>query len=341
VTERKKSEKERKERVRVFYYDKDKLEERAVKSERELPPKNRSGVMWINVDGVHDVKLIEKIGKRFGLHDLVLKDVVNTEQRPKVENFDSHLLVVLKMLSKKGDKSNRIEIEQVSFVLGEKFVISFQEKERDVFDPIRERIRNEKSPIRKMGADYLLYSLIDEMVDNYFVILEKLGEEMELLEKTLISRRSKNAMNRIHRLKVELIHLRKSVWPLREVFSALTEINALTEVPLIKKATKIYFRDVYGNVIQAIDAIETYREMLSGMLDIHLSSVSNRLNGIMKMLTIIATIFVPLTFITGIYGMNFAYMPELRWYWGYPVTLLFMLAIGVSMMIYFKRKGWL
>lgn len=341
MTERKKSEKERKERVRVFYYDKDKLEERAVKSERELPPKNRSGVMWINVDGVHDVKLIEKIGKRFGLHDLVLKDVVNTEQRPKVENFDSHLLVVLKMLSKKGDKSNRIEIEQVSFVLGEKFVISFQEKERDVFDPIRERIRNEKSPIRKMGADYLLYSLIDEMVDNYFVILEKLGEEMELLEKTLISRRSKNAMNRIHRLKVELIHLRKSVWPLREVFSALTEINALTEVPLIKKATKIYFRDVYGNVIQAIDAIETYREMLSGMLDIHLSSVSNRLNGIMKMLTIIATIFVPLTFITGIYGMNFAYMPELRWYWGYPVTLLFMLAIGVSMMIYFKRKGWL
>jgi len=206
VTERKKSEKERKERVRVFYYDKDKLEERAVKSERELPPKNRSGVMWINVDGVHDVKLIEKIGKRFGLHDLVLKDVVNTEQRPKVENFDSHLLVVLKMLSKKGDKSNRIEIEQVSFVLGEKFVISFQEKERDVFDPIRERIRNEKSPIRKMGADYLLYSLIDEMVDNYFVILEKLGEEMELLEEALISRRSKNAMNRIHRLKVELIH---------------------------------------------------------------------------------------------------------------------------------------
>ena len=341
MTERKKSEKERKERVRVFYYDKAKFEERAVKSERELPSKSRSGVMWINVDGVHDVKLIEKIGKRFGLHDLVLKDVVNTEQRPKVENFDSHLFVVLKMLSKKGDKSNRIEIEQVSFVLGEKFVISFQEKEGDVFDPVRERIRNEKSPIRKMGADYLLYSLIDEVVDNYFVILEMLGEEMELLEEALISRRSKNAMNRIHRLKVELIHLRKSVWPLREVFSAFTEINALTEVPLIKKATKIYFRDVYGNVIQAIDAIETYREMLSGMLDIHLSSVSNRLNGIMKMLTIIATIFVPLTFITGIYGMNFAYMPELRWYWGYPVTLLFMLAIGISMMIYFKRKGWL
>ena len=238
--------------------------------------------MWINVDGVHDVKLIEKIGKRFGLHDLVLKDVVNTEQRPKMENFDDHLFVVLKMLSKKDDKSNRIEIEQVSFVLGEKFVISFQEKEGDVFDPVRERIRNEKSPIRKMGADYLLYSLIDEVVGNYFVILEKLGEEMELLEEALISRRSKNAMNRIHRLKVELIHLRKSVWPLREVFSAFTEINALTEVPLVKKATKIYFRDVYGNVIQAIDAIETYREMLSGMLDIHLSSVGNRLNGIMK-----------------------------------------------------------
>jgi len=330
---------ERKERVRikVFYYDKNKFEERDVKSDeirKFFPLKDRPGVTWINVNGVHDVRLIEEIGKNYGLHKLVLEDIVNTEQRPKANNFGDYLFIVLKMFSR---KDKRIEVEQVSFVLGKNFVISFQEREGDVFDPVRERIRNEKSQIRRAGPDSLLHSLIDAIVDNYLVLLEKLGGEIEILEDALVSGKSKEAMEEIHRLKVDLIRFRKAVWPWREAFSSIEMIDT----PLLRKATRIYFRDVYENVIQAIDTIETYREMLSGMLEIYLTSASNRMNEIMKMLTIIATIFVPLTFITGIYGMNFANMPELRWYLGYPMILLFMLAIGISMLVYFRRRKWL
>jgi magnesium transporter len=235
------------------------------------------------------------------------------------------------------DETGQILAEQVSLVLGKNFVISFQEREGDIFNPVRERIRNGKGRIRKMGADYLVYSLLDSIVDNYFIILEKLGERIELLEEKLITNPVPETINLIHKLKREMIFLRRSVWPLRELIGNIER----GESSLIKGSTNIYLRDVYDHTIQVIDTIETFRDILSGMLDIYLSSVSNRLNAVMKVLTIIATIFMPLTFIAGIYGMNFKYMPELEWRLGYPVILLTMVSIGVLMLVSFRKKKWL
>jgi magnesium transporter len=228
-------------------------------------------------------------------------------------------------------------MEQISLILGPNFVFSFQEKEGDVFDPIRERIRNGKGRIRKMGTDYLMYALLDSIVDNYFIILEKLGEKIELLEEKLVTRPTPDTLSTIHQLKREMIFLRKAVWPLREVISGLERNDS----SMIKESTRIYLRDVYDHTIQTIDTIETFRDMVSGMLDIYLSSVSNRLNSVMKVLTIIATIFMPLTFLAGIYGMNFKYMPELEWRWSYPVIWLIMAGIGFFMLLYFRKKKWL
>jgi len=253
-----------------------------------------------------------------------------------MEDFVDYLFVVLKMLHY-DEKEKAVRAEQVSLILGSNYVISFQETEGDVFDPIRERIRMERGRIRKMGADYLAYSLIDEIVDNYFLILEKLGEKIEDMEDALVTNPTPETLQAIHGLKREMIFLRKSVWPLREVISRLER----WESPLIDKSIAIYLRDVYDHTIQVIDAIETFRDMLSGMLDIYLSSISNRMNEIMKVLTMIATIFIPLTLIAGIYGMNFKYMPELESPWGYPMIYLVMLVIGIIMVIYFRRKRWL
>jgi magnesium transporter len=288
------------------------------------------------VDGLHQVEILEKLGECYGLHPLVLEDILNTDQRPKTEDYGEYIYIVLKMLDY-NDKSNEIEPEQMSLILGPNFVFSFQEREGDTFNPIRERIRNNKGRIRKMGADYLAYTLLDSIVDNYFIILEKLGEKIEFLEEKLVTRPTPETLQVIHYLKREMISFRKAVWPLREVVSGLER----GEASLIKEATRIYLRDVYDHTIQTIDTIETYRDMVSGMLDIYLSSVSNRLNSVMKVLTIIATIFMPLTFLAGVYGMNFKYMPELEWRWGYPVTWLIMAGIGISMLIYFRKKRWL
>jgi magnesium transporter len=289
------------------------------------------------VEGVHQVEAVEKLGNCFGLHPLVLEDILNTDQRPKMEIYGDYVYIVLKMLYGSGPR-RLVETEQVSLILGSNFVISFQEGiEGDVFDPVRERIRSGKGFIRKMGADYLAYSLIDTIVDNYFVILEGLGERVELLEEELLVHSTTTTIQEIHKFKNEMILVRRMVWPLREVISGLGR----RESPLIKETTEIYLRDVYDHTVQVMDTIEVYREMLSGMLDIYLSSVSNRLNSVMKVLTIIATIFMPLTFIAGIYGMNFKYMPELEWRWGYPAVWLIVAVIGISMLIYFKKKKWL
>ena len=255
-------------------------------------------------------------GSATDFHPLVLEDILNTDQRPKMEEYGDYLYIVLKMLHDKG-KGNQIEAEQVSLVLGPNFVFSFQESGGDVFDQIRERLRTGKGRLRKMGADYLAYTLVDAIVDYYFVILEKLGERIELLEEELVAHPRTETLKEIHTLKREMIFLRKAVWPLREVISGLQR----GESPLVQKTTGIYLRDVYDHTIQVIDTIETFRDMLSGVLDIYLSSVSNRLNPVMKVLTIIATVFMPLTFLAGVYGMNFKYMPELEWRWGYPVAL--------------------
>ena len=327
------------ETVRITYmdYDEENIHEKQVASIEEcFPFRITPTVTWINIDGLHDVELIEKLGKEFELHPLILEDILNTGQRPKIEDFDKYIYVVLKML-RYSDEQQAVEAEQVSLLVGSNYVISFQERVGDVFEPIRDRIRNAKGRIRRMACDYLMYSLLDAVVDGYFAILERLGEKIESMEEELVSAPSEKTLEQIHRLKSEMIFLRKSVWPLREVISGLQR----TESSLIKESTQLYLRDVYDHTIQVIDTVESFRDMVSGMLDIYLSSISNRMNAVMKVLTIIATIFIPLTFIAGIYGMNFKYMPELEWWWAYPVIWLIIVVIVVCMLIYFRRKKWL
>ena len=270
------------------------------------------------------------------MHPLVLEDILNTGQRPKLEDFDEYVFVVLKMF-RYGDQVDGMGIEQISLILGPSFVISFQEEPGDVFDLVRGRIRESKGRIRKMGADYLAYALLDALVDSYFVVLERVGEKVEFLEEELVSDPRPETLQAIHNLKRDMLFLRKSVWPLREVVGALVR----GEPSLFGESITVYLRDVYDHSIQVIDTIETFRDMVSGMLDIYLSSVSNRMNEVMKVLTIIATIFIPLTFITGLYGMNFKHMPELAWRWGYPMVWAVMLTVVVLMLFYFRRKKWL
>jgi magnesium transporter len=325
-------------KITLIDYDETNLQEREVKTiEQCFPFRDKPTVTWINVEGVHQVEVVEKLGNCFGLHSLVLEDILNTDQRPKMEVYGDYIYIVFKMLY--GSDPNRlVEAEQVSLIFGENFVISFQEgREGDVFDPVRERIRSGKGLIRKMGSDYLAYSLIDTVVDNYFLVLENLGERIEFLEEELMTHPTTATIQGIQKFKNEMIFLRRVVWPLREVVGSLGR----RESPLIRETTEIYLRDVYDHTVQVMDTIEVYREMLSGMVDIYLSSVSNRLNSVMKVLTIIATIFMPLTFIAGIYGMNFKYMPELEWHWGYPAVWLIVVIIGISMLIYFKKKKWM
>lgn len=324
-------------KITIIDYDAEHLEEKVAKTVDEcFSFKDKPTVTWINIDGIHEIEIIEKIGNHFDLHPLILEDIVHTEQRPKMEDFEHYIYVVLRLLTF-DEIENEINAEQISIILGSNFIISFQEMEGDVFDHVRDRIRNSKGRIRKMGADYLAYALLDAIVDNYFVILEKLGEKIESIEEELVTNPRPETLQTIHELKREMIFLRKSVWPLREVVNSMER----GESSLIQDSTTIYLRDVYDHTIQVIDTIETFRDMLSGMLDIYLSSVSNKMNEVMKVLTIIATIFIPLTFIAGNYGMNFEYMPELGWRWSYPVYWMVVLTVAAFMVMYFKRKKWL
>jgi magnesium transporter len=327
-------------KITVLDYDQDQIQEYCVTSIDECPDfRARSTTTWIDVVGVHRPEVIEKIGNCFDIHPLILEDIVHTEQRPKMEDFDDYVFIILKMLAnvEKDGGEEEIRSEQVSLIVGRGFVISFQETDGDVFDPVRDRIRMAKGKMRRMGADYLAYALIDAVVDNYFLILEDVGEDLEALEDELITSPAPDTSQQIHEMKRDMIFLRKSVWPLREVISRL----ARSESEIFEESTEIYLRDVYDHTVQVIDTIETFRDILSEMLDIYLSSISNRMNEVMKVLTIIATIFIPLTLVTGIYGMNFEYMPELRWHWGYPAVLLFMLFVGMVMILYFRKRGWL
>jgi magnesium transporter len=324
-------------KITVMDYDKSTYEEKIVDSVEEcFPFKGTATVTWINVDGIHQVEVLEKLGEHFGLHPLVVEDILNTDQRPKMEDFGDYIYIVLRMLYF-NEKNKKIDSEQVSLILGPNFVISLQEREGDVFDSIRERIRSGKGRMRKSGPDYLTYALIDAVVDNYFVILEKTGDEIESLEEDVVENPTTGTIHRIHELKREMIFLRKSVWPLREVISVLERL----ESKLIKDSTRIYLKDVYDHTIQVIDAVESFRDMVAGMLDIYLSSISNRMNEVMKVLTVIATIFIPLTFIAGVYGMNFRYMPELEWRFAYPTVWFVMILIAVLMALYFKKKNWI
>jgi magnesium transporter len=324
-------------KISIMDYIISKYEEKEIKKVEDcFPFKRKPSITWINVDGLHDVQLIEKLGNCYDIHPLVLEDIANTDQRPKMEDFDDYIFFVLKMLYI-DDKNQEIRSEQVSLILGKNYVISFQERVGDVFNSVRERIRKGKGRIRKMSADYLAYSLIDAIIDNYFIILEGIGEKVENIEQDVLSNPEPEILQQIYTLKREMIYLRKSVWPFREVINGLLR----DESNLIKKDTHIYLRDLYDHTIQVIDTIETFRDMISGMLDIYMSSVNNKMNEVMKVLTIFAAIFIPLTFIAGVYGMNFQYMPELSLPWAYPAVWSVIILVGVSLFIYFKHKKWI
>jgi magnesium transporter len=329
--------KEEKVRIRILDYDAEILREREVVSVEECYPfKKEKTTTWINVDGLHNKEILESLGRNYDLHPLTLEDIMNTTQRPKVEDFGHYIYMVLKMIYL-HPKDSTIVVEQISLILGENFVITFQEQEGDVFDAIRQRIKEGKGRVRKMLADYLAYCLIDAIVDNYFSILEYFDEQIDSLEDLLLGAPTTALLSQIYNTKREVISLRKAVWPLREVVSLLERM----ETRLIEKSTRAYLRDVYDHTIQVVDTVDTYREIISGMHDLYLSNVSNRMNEIMKILTIIATIFIPITFIAGIYGMNFEFMPELHWKLGYPFAWLVMITMAVMMVLYFKKKDWL
>ena len=323
--------------ISIINFDQQGLTEKELQSieetyaHRDSPP-----VTWININGLHDVAIIAKIGQHYDIHPLTLEDVVNTAQRPKAEDFENYLYVVVKMLSF-DETAGHIASEQISLILGSHFLFSFQEQPGDVFDPVRQRIRRAKGRIRKSGCDYLAYALMDAVVDHYFVVLEKLGEKIENLEEELLKEPSPGTLQTIHRLKREMIYFRKQVWPLREV------LNSIIKDPsnLVEETTLFFWRDVYDHTIQVIDTIESLRDVLSGLQDLYLSTISNRMNEVMKVLTIMATIFIPLTFIAGIYGMNFEFMPELKWKWSYPLLWVLLAAIFGLMIFWFKRKKWL
>jgi magnesium transporter len=304
------------------------------KAEDAFPFRDAQTVSWIDVSRIAEAATVEKIGGHYGLHPLILEDVLTQGQRPKIEDMEQYIFVVLNMLSL--DSAGNLKAEQVSLVFGKNYLITFQEVEGDVFGTIRDRLRSAKGRIRKLGPDYLAYSLIDAIVDNYFTILEQLGARIEDLEEELVENPGVKVLRSIHDLKGELLFLRKSVWPLREVISSLEKSDS----GLIHESTVMYLRDLYDHTVQVIDSVETFRDMLSGILDIYLSSMSNRLNEVMKVLTIISTIFIPLTFIAGVYGMNFEFMPELHSKWGYPVVWTVMTAIALTMLAIFKKKKW-
>ncbi len=309
--------------------------EKAIASVAELLKKQDETVItWLTVDGLQDTKLMEELGGVFNIHPLVLEDILNTDQRTKLEDYGDYLYLVLRNFNGQGDGT--LTSEQISLILGRNFVLAFREKESGLFQPVQERLAGNKGRIRKSGADYLLHALVDNIVDNYFLVLEKLEERIESMENDLVKRTTPSMLQAIHDLRRELILLRKSLWPLREAISSL----ARSDSPLISESAGIYFRDLLDHALVIIDSLETFRDILAGLLDTYLSSVSNKLNKIMQVLTIIATIFMPLTFLAGIYGMNFKFMPELEWRWGYFGVLGIMLAIALTMIYYFKKKKW-
>jgi magnesium transporter len=324
-------------RIDIIDFDPDYLGELNTENIEDcFPYRDSATKTWIDIKGVHDADQILKVGEHFEIHPLVLEDILNTNQRPKIEVFDHYIFIVLKMLSYNEEK-NIVDSEQVSFIIGRSYVISLQEKEDDIFDPLRERLRKGKGRIRTMGADYLAYAILDVITDNYFLMLERLGEQMEEFEERLLKGPDQETLKKLYVLKRENLLLRKSVWPLREVITQLER----SESPLIKKKTAPFLRDLYDHIIQVIDIVETHRDMTAGLIELYLSSSSNRMNEVMKVLTIIATIFIPLTFIAGVYGMNFANMPELEWPWAYYALLIVMLVIVAAMLLYFRKKKWL
>jgi magnesium transporter len=303
--------------------------------------KKKPSNTWIRIHGLHDAQAVDRFCLGFGLHPLTIEDILHTGQRPKIDHYDDYLFLVINLINY-NDATREMSMEQISFVLGPSYLLTFHEKDDDIFDDVLARLQTNKGRSRKMGVDYLLYSLLDRVVDNFFSVLEKIGEEVEDLEEELIAEPTPETLQSIHTLKREMILLRKSVWPLREVINGLQR----DETAFMGEAIRVYLKDLYDHTIQVLDTVETFRDIISGMIDIYLSSVSNRMNEVMKVLTIFAVIFIPLTFIAGLYGMNFntskspLNMPELNWYFGYPFALSLMAGTAIAMLIYFKKKKW-
>ncbi|MFN1834366.1 magnesium/cobalt transporter CorA [Balneola sp. MJW-20] len=291
---------------------------------------------WINIKGLHDIEALKRIWTYFDLHPLIQEDILNTSQRSKIENYQNNIFFVIRMFNY-IDEDEDLNVEQVSIVLGSNYVLSFQESDYPVFVPVVERIKKGAFRLRNEGPDYSAYALLDTIVDHYFHVLEKLGDEIEELEEKILENDDSSIPQQIHATRRKLIYFRKSVWPMRDSLNTLIR----DESPFINEQNKVFYRDVYDHLVQIIDGVENYRDMVMGLLDMYMSHVSNKMNEVMKVLTIIATIFIPLTFVAGIYGMNFQYMPELSYTWAYPAVWVVMITITIVMILFFRRKDWL
>jgi magnesium transporter len=323
--------------ISLFNYTQDHLDERnSIALEEVISYCKSDFTTWINVNGIHNVEAIEKICTYFNIHSLTIEDILHTDQRPKLEENEDYLYLVIKMLEY-DEQTKRLQTEQVSMILGKNYVISFQERAGDTFEPVRNRLRIGKGRIRKAGADYLLYALLDTIIDHYFFLLEKIGDDLEEIEEELLVSPGTRSLTNLYNLKRESVLLRRSIWPLREVVNKLER----DDIKQIKKETRYFLRDVYDHTIRVIETIENFRDMLSSMLDLYQSTISNRMNMIMKVLTIISTIFIPLTFIVGVYGMNFVHMPELEWRYGYLGVWMIMIMVFITMILFFRRKKWI
>ncbi len=324
-------------KITLVQYNDDQYQETIQASIEEAIQKteNFEGVSWINIDGLHDLETIEKLGLVCKIHKLTIEDILMVSQRPKIDEFVDYFFIVMKMFQYNTIEEN-LDDEQLSFIVKKDLLLTFQEKEGDVFSHVKKRLLDGKGTIRKRGSDYLTYSLMDSIVDYYFDVIEKLGERIEELENDLLDKPDQNTVLKLHSIRREILHLRRSVYPLRELVNRLDKI----EDPIINSDTKIFIRDLYDHTIQVIETIEVFRDMASSMMDLYMNSQSNKMNSIMKVLTIVSTIFIPLTFIVGVYGMNFN-MPEFQYDWAYFVVWGAMLTIAVGMIFYFKRKGWL
>lgn len=324
-------------RIRVIDFDSANLEEKELDSiDKCVEYKNKNTVSWINIDGLHNTAAIAKLGKDFKISPLVLEDVVNTQQSPKIEEFNNYIFIITKMIYF-DDRSRDLIFEHFSFVFGENYVLTFQERIGDVFEPVRERIRTSNGRIRKRVADYLAYALIDVLVDNYFLVIDKLNAKVAELEDDLMNDPTQKTLKQLYFIKRELLKLSRNVRPMREVAGYLHR----AENSLIEERNKSFLRDLYDHTIDLNENVDMNRELVSGMIDTYISITGNKMNEIMKVLTIMASIFIPLTFIAGIYGMNFDNMPELHTKWGYFIALGIMAVVGVVMLLYFKKKNWL
>jgi len=323
-------------RITLLKYSQGHVEEKLLTGPEACPHTPADGVEWYTIDGIHDVSILKRLGEIFNLHPLVLEDIANTTQRPKLEDFGNYLFVTFKMIVYDRD-NERIQPEHVSLIVFKGMVLAFLEDEGDVFEPVRQRIRTGHGRIRTLGSDYLMYALADAVVDHYFEVLEQLGDRLEELENELVDAPTRATLHSLHSFKRELIYLRRASWPLREAVNQALR----TEGGLISDGVKVFLRDLYDHTVQVIDSVETLRDIVTGMLDVYLSSISNKMNEVMKVLTIMSTIFIPLTFIAGVYGMNFKYMPELDSPYGYPAVMLIMLVVAIALVFAFRKRGWI